>query len=364
MAEGGREAVRVDDEVIGAAKFRQLGASGNSNACSAARPSRSRSSRTRSPPPGQKNRCCASRRAIRTVPDEGRRRHAAGRALEPGRAGEARWRPAATAISQGRRRRAARPHSAPGRRPAELWLPADHRAPEPPGQGGRAGLRQPQAGLPGDEAGGPAARAAHRPRPAAAARWRGCDACLEPALGRGRVRDPVLERRRCPDRLRHRHPRPRGPGLDRQPAWDRRHRDTRPHAARRRTPLLRAPNAAAGGVARRQRQLLHSARDRRLRPRDRSRAVLHAGPQPRIQRHRRSLREDLQARLCPPLPQTRRSHRHGPARSWFEDYNEMHPHRALGMRSPRQFIRAHQPATCPVRWGQLHAGPRSPRRAC
>ena len=34
--------------------------------------------------------------------------------------------------------------------------------------------------------------------------------------------------------------------------------------------------------------------------------------------------------------------------SWFEDYNEMHPHRALGMRSPRQFIRAHQPATCPV----------------
>jgi putative transposase len=34
--------------------------------------------------------------------------------------------------------------------------------------------------------------------------------------------------------------------------------------------------------------------------------------------------------------------------SWFEDYNEMHPHRALGMRSPRQFIRAHHPATCPV----------------
>ncbi|MGH2803321.1 MAG: IS3 family transposase [Thermoleophilaceae bacterium] len=33
---------------------------------------------------------------------------------------------------------------------------------------------------------------------------------------------------------------------------------------------------------------------------------------------------------------------------WFEDYNEMHPHRALGMRSPRQFIRAHPPAACPV----------------
>ena len=33
---------------------------------------------------------------------------------------------------------------------------------------------------------------------------------------------------------------------------------------------------------------------------------------------------------------------------WFEDYNAMHLHRALGMHSPRQFIRAHQPATCPV----------------
>jgi transposase InsO family protein len=33
---------------------------------------------------------------------------------------------------------------------------------------------------------------------------------------------------------------------------------------------------------------------------------------------------------------------------WFEDYNEMHPHHALGMRSPRQFTRAHQPAACPV----------------
>ena len=33
---------------------------------------------------------------------------------------------------------------------------------------------------------------------------------------------------------------------------------------------------------------------------------------------------------------------------WFEDYNEMHPHRALGMRSPRQFTRAHQPAARPV----------------
>lgn len=29
---------------------------------------------------------------------------------------------------------------------------------------------------------------------------------------------------------------------------------------------------------------------------------------------------------------------------WFEDYNESHPHSGLKMRSPREFIRAHQPA--------------------
>ena len=29
---------------------------------------------------------------------------------------------------------------------------------------------------------------------------------------------------------------------------------------------------------------------------------------------------------------------------WFEDYNENHPHSGLKMRSPREFIRAHQPA--------------------
>jgi hypothetical protein len=35
-------------------------------------------------------------------------------------------------------------------------------------------------------------------------------------------------------------------------------------------------------------------------------------------------------------------------RTLFEIPCEMHPHRALGMRSPRQFVRAHQPAACPV----------------
>jgi putative transposase len=35
--------------------------------------------------------------------------------------------------------------------------------------------------------------------------------------------------------------------------------------------------------------------------------------------------------------------------NWFEDYNEVHPHKALQMKSPREFIRSHQqPAACPV----------------
>jgi putative transposase len=34
--------------------------------------------------------------------------------------------------------------------------------------------------------------------------------------------------------------------------------------------------------------------------------------------------------------------------AWFEDYNESHPHKALQMKSPREFIGSHQPATCPV----------------
>ena len=33
---------------------------------------------------------------------------------------------------------------------------------------------------------------------------------------------------------------------------------------------------------------------------------------------------------------------------WFEDYNEIHPHKSLRMKSPREFIRSYQPAACPV----------------
>jgi transposase InsO family protein len=34
--------------------------------------------------------------------------------------------------------------------------------------------------------------------------------------------------------------------------------------------------------------------------------------------------------------------------AWFEDYNESHPHKALRMKSPREFMRSYQPAACPV----------------
>lgn len=35
--------------------------------------------------------------------------------------------------------------------------------------------------------------------------------------------------------------------------------------------------------------------------------------------------------------------------AWIANYNEHHPHRGLGMRSPREFIRAQtNPASCPV----------------
>jgi putative transposase len=34
---------------------------------------------------------------------------------------------------------------------------------------------------------------------------------------------------------------------------------------------------------------------------------------------------------------------------WFEDYNEVHPHKALRLKSPREFIRSlQQPVACPV----------------
>ena len=34
----------------------------------------------------------------------------------------------------------------------------------------------------------------------------------------------------------------------------------------------------------------------------------------------------------------------GQLEGWFDDYSHNHPHSELGMRSPREFIRAQQPA--------------------
>lgn len=34
--------------------------------------------------------------------------------------------------------------------------------------------------------------------------------------------------------------------------------------------------------------------------------------------------------------------------AWFEDYNEVHPHKGLRMLSPREFIRFSATAGCPV----------------
>lgn len=83
---------------------------------------------------------------------------------------------------------------------------------------------------------------------------------------------------------------------------------------RRFSSISAASDAASRIMAGGQWQLLHRPRDARLRPRDPPRALLHAGAQPGVQRHRRSLREDLQARLRSPQPQARRRRGHGRAR--------------------------------------------------
>lgn len=50
---------------------------------------------------------------------------------------------------------------------------------------------------------------------------------------------------------------------------------------------------------------------------------------------------------CNPCPDAASVLRQLPV--WFEDYNNTHPHRALKMRAPREFIQANSsPATCPV----------------
>ena len=104
VAAGGREAVRFDDEVIGAARVRQL-----EEAHPGLERLLGRDPQGRDPQGGARRGAgkllLRDRRTIRMVRYEGHRRHPAGRALEPGRADdEARREPAATPY-QGRRRR-------------------------------------------------------------------------------------------------------------------------------------------------------------------------------------------------------------------------------------------------------------------
>ena len=46
---------------------------------------------------------------------------------------------------------------------------------------------------------------------------------------------------------------------------------------------------------------------------------------------------------------------------WFDHYNTVHPHRALGYRSPREFILAQPARTCQAFRGQQQSGARGYR---
>jgi hypothetical protein len=66
--------------------------------------------------------------------------------------------------------------------------------------------------------------------------------------------------------------------------------------------------------------------------------VLYARPQPAIEWHGGGVRENFKRDYVythdRPDPQTVLSQ----LSNWFEDYNEVHPHKALRLKSPREFI--------------------------
>ena len=78
MSEGGKEAVRADDQVVAASKS----ACGSWSGYSAARPWKSRSSRRRSNWHGQKNRSCCRTRRFPEIPGEDGQHDARRGALE------------------------------------------------------------------------------------------------------------------------------------------------------------------------------------------------------------------------------------------------------------------------------------------
>jgi transposase InsO family protein len=68
--------------------------------------------------------------------------------------------------------------------------------------------------------------------------------------------------------------------------------------------------------------------------------LLYPGAEPGIERHCRSLRQNVQARLRSRPPMLDAATVLRQIARWFDDYNESHPHSGLGMISPREFIRA------------------------
>ena len=207
MSEGGKEAVRADDEVVrgirGAAGSRSACAS--SSGCSAARPWRSRSSRRRSTWRGQKNRSCCRARRRRTIPGEDGRRHARRCPIEHRRT-------ARTALGRSAGRRPGRaisswpPRSGAwstrGQPTATGGSPRSSSASgDPPAQ-----PRQCQARLSADEEARSAARPPHRAPAAARARRPGRHDPLEHPLVLRCAGVHLLERRDRARRLRPRLP--------------------------------------------------------------------------------------------------------------------------------------------------------------
>ena len=83
MSEGGKEAVRADDEVVAASLVRRLEERVRElDGCSAARPWRLRSSRRRLTLRGQKNRCCCRTRRFPEISGEDSQHDARRGALE------------------------------------------------------------------------------------------------------------------------------------------------------------------------------------------------------------------------------------------------------------------------------------------
>jgi hypothetical protein len=60
---------------------------------------------------------------------------------------------------------------------------------------------------------------------------------------------------------------------------------------------------------------------------------------------KRVKRKAVPRKRKPPKKATRRR---ALPKKQFEDYNENHPHKALRLKSPREFIRSYQPAESPV----------------